>query len=302
MHWHKLGCVYEPLPTCDELQSHAANPVAVRLGEDVYRIFFSGRDRQNRSSVGYFDFDMERRRQVGHCSSAVFSFGPPHSFYSHGVSIGCCYQLGGISYIMFMGWHIPEHGHWAGEIGRLRLNGDFSLSLTPDRPILPISSDDPISLSYPWVMQAGDGSYSMWYGTTLTWDAGNGEMLHVISEAVSADGMCWIPQSRRIPFAIGVAQAFSRPTMRISKNGTHQMWFSYRSGTGTSYRIGFADSADGADWKLRLDHAGIDVSPSGWDSEMIEYPFVFSHRDTTYMLYNGNGFGRSGIGLARLQH
>jgi hypothetical protein len=166
---------------------------------------------------------------------------------------------------------------------------------------LSVSPDDPISLSYPWVIQDGDGGYRMWYGTTVTWDAGNGEMLHVIREANSPDGIHWTPQDRKMPFAIGVAQAFSRPTMRIGEDGAHQMWFSYRSGTGASYRIGFADSSDGIDWTLRLDQAGIDVSPTGWDSEMIEYPFVFTHRGTTYMLYNGNGFGRSGIGLARLQ-
>jgi hypothetical protein len=36
----------------------------------------------------------------------------------------------------------------------------------------------------------------------------------------------------------------------------------------------------------------------GWDSEMIEYPFVFEHDGLRYMLYNGNGYGRSGFGLA----
>ena len=45
--------------------------------------------------------------------------------------------------------------------------------------------------------------------------------------------------------------------------------------------------------------AGIDASDSGWDSEMIEYPCVFDAAGTRYMLYNGNGFGKTGIGLAR---
>ena len=45
---------------------------------------------------------------------------------------------------------------------------------------------------------------------------------------------------------------------------------------------------------------GIDVSDSGWDSEMIEYPFVLRHQGHLYMLYNGNGYGQSGFGLAIL--
>ena len=46
------------------------------------------------------------------------------------------------------------------------------------------------------------------------------------------------------------------------------------------------------------DKVGIDVSESGWDSEMIEYPYVFNHKSKKYMVYNGNGYGINGIGLA----
>ena len=35
---------------------------------------------------------------------------------------------------------------------------------------------------------------------------------------------------------------------------------------------------------------------------MIEYPFVYGHRGVKYMLYNGNGFGETGIGYAVLTH
>lgn len=301
MYWQKLGRIYEPLPLGEKLATHAANPLAVPLSGHLYRVFFSGRDAAQRSSVGYFDLDLEHHRVVGHCDGAIFAFGPPGSFYSHGVSIGCSYETDGARYVLFMGWHIPEGGHWFGEIGRLRLADDLSLSLDPDRPVLAVGRDDPVSLSYPWVVREPDGAYRMWYGTTVDWDAGNGEMLHVIREARSDDGLSWSPRSARVPSVLGVAQAFSRPTLRITESGGHQMWFSYRSGTGTAYRIGYAESRDGADWQLKLDQAGIDVSGTGWDSEMIEYPFVFSHEGETYMLYNGNGFGRSGVGLARLR-
>ena len=43
---------------------------------------------------------------------------------------------------------------------------------------------------------------------------------------------------------------------------------------------------------------GMDVSNNGWDSEMVCYPFVFDHKDITYMLYNGNSYGKTGMGLA----
>jgi hypothetical protein len=49
------------------------------------------------------------------------------------------------------------------------------------------------------------------------------------------------------------------------------------------------------------DQAGIDVSDSGWDSDMICYPRVFSHVGRLYMLYNGNGYGKTGFGLAVME-
>ncbi len=33
----------------------------------------------------------------------------------------------------------------------------------------------------------------------------------------------------------------------------------------------------------------------------MEYPFVFAHGNDVYMLYNGNGFGRTSFGLAVLE-
>ena len=141
----------------------------------------------------------------------------------------------------------------------------------------------------------------MWYGSTVTWDAGNGEMLHVIKHAASNDGHHWRRDGLAVPYRLGTAQAFSRPSVIGSTNEGYHMWFSYRSGSGEKYRIGYAYSQSGKSWDLRLNETGIDVSPNGWDSEMIEYPFVFDHKGQRYMLYNGNGNGQTGFGLAVLE-
>lgn len=295
--WRKLGLVYTPEPIHEKLLTHAANPLAVRLEPDLYRVFFSGRDAQNRSSVGYFDLDMVRRAVVGVCDTPAFVHGPADSFFSHGVSIGNCFETAEERLILFMGWHIPEGGHWRGEIGALRLGADLTLSLAQPTPVLPLSAEDPVSLSYPWVERDAVHGYRMWYGSTVNWDAGNGEMLHVIKRAFSADGFAWRREGSAIPHEIGVAQAFSRPTALAGEDGRLRMWFSYRGAPGRTYRIGEAIREAGV-WTLLIDDPGIDVSPHGWDSGMIEYPFVFRHGGQPFMLYNGNDYGRSGVGLA----
>jgi len=61
----------------------------------------------------------------------------------------------------------------------------------------------------------------------------------------------------------------------------------------------YAESMDGINWIRKDNFAGIGVSPTGWDSEMIEYANIFKFDNMYYMLYNGNDFGKSGIGIAQ---
>ena len=299
--WEKLGQLYKPKALCEKLQTHAANPLAIHLQDDVYRIFFSGRDAQNRSSVGFVDIDILTQSIQYMNPQPVFEYGAADSFFVHGVSIGCAHYVGGKTLILFMGWQCPPSEHWRGDIGVLLMENNNSMVLQSSVPYLSTDEIDPLSLSYPWVVKQPDNSFMMYYGSTLSWESPNGEMIHVINQASSSDGINWVKHGLAIPYSLGEAQAFSRPTVFVDKHGHHHMWFSYRSGLGTQYRIGYASSFDGRSWELALHQAGIDVANSGWDSEMIEYPFIFTHKGQIYMLYNGNGYGKTGFGLARLQ-
>lgn len=300
--WTKLGRLYVPAASGrhPKLATHAANPLPVHLQGDVYRVFYSGRDDTNRSSVGAVDIDIVRREVVTDHHHPFFEHGPAGSFFADGVSIGNCYEAGGVRYMLFMGWQAPAGGHWRGDIGRLVVDPDLTLRLDGAGPFMGGDATDPISLSYPWVLRSGVRGFDMWYGSTRTWDAGNGEMLHTLRHARSDDGHQWTRTGGEVPYALGHAQAFSRPTVVRNERGDLDMWFSYRSGSGESYRIGYARSDDGIHWTLDLNSAGISISDNGWDAEMIEYPYVFDHRGQRYMLYNGNGYGRTGFGLAVL--
>lgn len=301
--WHKQGLLYSPQhkKRHSKLISHAANPLAIHLQDDVFRVFYSGRDVQNRSSVGAVDIDIVRQEVVTDHFEPFFLHGKCGTFYADGVSIGNHYTVGSKGYILFMGWQNPPNGHWRGDIGQLIVMPDFSLKLAQSQPLFGSDAVDPISLSYPWVMHTAPDRYDMWYGSTISWDGGNGEMVHVIKHAYSTDGHIWCKTGDSVPYMLNSAQAFSRPAVIRHSSGGLDMWFSYRSGQGQRYRIGYAYN-DGDGWQLALKHSGITVSDTGWDAEMVEYPFVFEHKNTTYMLYNGNGFGLTGFGLAILDY
>jgi hypothetical protein len=70
---------------------------------------------------------------------------------------------------------------------------------------------------------------------------------------------------------------------------------SFRDQPSCGYRLGHAVSTDGLRWDLRNEEVGIERSADGWDSVMMAYASLY--RD--YLFYNGNGFGATGIGLAR---
>lgn len=302
--WRKLGRVYCPPeePCHPKLLTHAANPTAVHLETDIYRVFFNGRDEKQRSSIGAVDIDLSSRSVVQEFESPFFQHGPIGSFYSNGISLGNVCEIRGERFLFYMGWQPVPGGRWRGLIGKLIVRPDATLQSDCCHPFLSINEIDPISLSYPWALEQPDGTVRMWYGVTHNWDAGNGEMLHVVHESSVRNGGEWKRHGQVLEHQLGRAQAFSRPSIVRNQDGSLEMWVSYRGGPDAPYQIGYAKSADGSDWDWRPDEAGISVSRAGWDSEMIEYPFVFDHQGTRWMLYNGNGFGRTGFGLAVWEH
>jgi hypothetical protein len=205
---------------------------------------------------------------------------------------------GSCRYLYYLGWNLGVTVPWRNSIGlTVSESPDAEFVRYSEAPIVDRSSVDPFSISYPCVLREGT-LWRMWYGSNLDWGPNQTDMAHLFKYAESSDGIHWQRDGRiAIPFASADEYAMSKPCV-VPGADRYRMWYSYR---GAAYRIGYAESADGLEWERRDNAVGIDVSDDGWDSEMIEYPFVFSHRDDTYMLYNGNAYGRTGFGIAILE-
>jgi hypothetical protein len=65
--------------------------------------------------------------------------------------------------------------------------------------------------------------------------------------------------------------------------------------------LGYAFSDDLITWVRDDENSGIDLSETGWDSEMMCYPHIFECDGKQFLLYNGNEFGKYGFGIAELQ-
>jgi len=304
MTWQKIDQLFSPDKNFDWMYSHAANPVPYILdaNNELVRVFFTCRTARNISHIGYVDIDFKNNFKIIKISShPVVEPGSLGMFDDSGVAMGYLIEKDNQFYIFYLGWNLKVTVPWLNTIGLVKTNtidGKFEkLSMAP---IMDRSNEDPFSISYPSIL-LDEGIYKMWYGSNLSWGNDQSKMQHVIKYAESVDLLHWTRTNQiHIPLIHKNEYALSKPWV-IKDSGIYKMWYSYRGNDNIeTYRIGYAASIDGKIWKRQDKEAGIDVSASGWDSEMICYPSVFKLNSKTYMLYNGNGYGKTGFGLAIL--
>lgn len=127
--------------------------------------------------------------------------------------------------MLFMGWRMPAEGHWYGEIGRLRVAQDYSLELDRVTPLMPLDSQDSISLSTISLGTGGIGAVS--HMSTLTWQTPTGGMLHTLNYATlrmtvaigpATDSPCHMKSALR--------RHFRATTVLGNCRDGYEMWFS----------------------------------------------------------------------------
>ena len=300
MRWLKKGLIIKP-GRFDWMVTHAQNPFAERIGEDLYRIYFSGRDRLNRSQIGYIEIYINNPQKILYITEKpVLGLGALGCFDDSGVMTSWIVDHDGMKYLFYTGWTQGVTVPYYFYVG-LAISKDEGkhFERISKAPILERNCYDPYLTASPCIL-IENGVWRMWYVSSIKREIENGEPKphYHIKYAESKDGINW---DRRgvvcIDFKSKDEYAIARPCV-LKEDGIYKMWYSYSSG---SYRIGYAESKDGIRWERKDDEVGIDVSESGWDSEIICYPCVFKHKGKKYMLYNGNGYGKTGCGYAILE-
>lgn len=301
MKWKKLGIILKPLKF-EWMVTHAAKPCAEHLYDGVYRVYFSGRDKQNRSRGGFFDIDIKDPKKFFFVpKEPILDIGNLGCFDDSGVMPSSVVLYEGKKYMYYTGWSIGVTVPFYLNIGLATSSVDetvhferYSLA-----PIIGKNFYDPYLTAAPCVM-VKNGIWKMWYSSGTGWKIEGGRPKHYyhIRYAESINGLEWTNDGTVcIDYQSPSEYAIASPSV-LYEDCIYKMWYCYRS---DRYRIGYAESSDGVSW-YRLDHeAGIDASPSGWDSEMVCYPFVISHEGKKYMFYNGNSYGKTGLGLAVLE-
>ncbi|MDP8213178.1 MAG: hypothetical protein P9X22_07835 [Candidatus Zapsychrus exili] len=298
MKWRKLGRIIEPSKEIKWMQTHAMLPTVDYLEGDIYRVYFSGRDGENRSLIGYADIDISKEGFVVNIAKEpILGFGELGCFDDNGVTPTSIVTHNGKKYLYYVGWK-PRSTTRFGLIAGLAI-GDSSGNFKrySRAPILRTSNEEPIAiLTAPFVMKNSD-KWKMWYVSGIKWENPDSPKYN-IKYAESDNGIDW---KQNIAVCIDAVSedetALARPCI-LKEDGIYKMWYSYKR-DGKKYRMGYAESDDGKKWMRMDDRIGIEASSGDeWDSEMIEYGFIFNHKGNKYMIYNGNGYGINGAGLA----
>ena len=298
--WKKLGLAITPQENIGWM-SHYAGPSFAVSEDHAFRIFVTGRDSQNQSRIGTVEGILQPNGlTVTNISQfPVFDLGDLGCFDESGVSYPWLVKVGDTLYMYYVGWT-------AG--GRTRFQNFTGLAISTDDgttfqrvsrvPLLDRTEEEPYGSGSCAVWIEDDGWHMIYTAFDPWYVIPSGpKASYCLKEALSDDGMKWRRTGRVVIDFMSSHETIIGKPMILRDPQNYKLWYSHR---GDAYRIGYAESIDGVNFERMDDQTGIGVSPDGWDSQMVEYAFVFDHVGSRYMLYNGNDFGRTGLGLAIL--
>lgn len=297
--WKKLGLIFCPHEINEWMQSHASVPIAENIDGDLFRVYFSTRNKSNKSYTGNIVFDIKNPTKIlEYSDKPVLSPGDLGCFDDSGSMATWICEHNDIRYLYYIGWNLGVTVPFRNSIGLAVSKDGNEFTRIAKGPILDRTMSEPHFVASCCVIPGK--IWRMWYLSCTGWfnQAGNPMHRYHIKYAESCDGINWKRDGVvSIDYANDNEYAISRPSVVRDPNQWH-MWYSYR---GERYKIGYATSNDGVSWERHDDNIIFESSTNDWDSDMMEYPYVFDHGNDRYMLYNGNGYGRSGFGLAILE-
>jgi hypothetical protein len=294
--WIKKGVVFN--------KHWAQLPVVDTKNDNFWRVFYSHRI-ENKSYPKYFDIEKSKPSNVLFEQVQPFlSLGELGTFDQAGVMPTEIVNYNDKKYLYYIGWSNRKDVPYFNTIG-LAISEDKGKTYKKfsTGPVFGCSYKEP---GYTGTMSIliENNIWRAWYLSCRKWEEHDGiiEPFYDIKYAESVNGYDWQPFNLTCIPLIGQQGGVSQAKV-VRQNNKYYMWYSirnktdYRNNKINSYRIKCAVSNDGFTWNIN-DKIDLDISEEGWDSIMVEYPYVVIDNNQKFMFYNGNGFGKEGIGYA----
>ncbi len=299
--WTSYGLIFKPNSNLKWMKSHAQLPTILRLSEKVSRIYFASRNKKQISHIGYFDFDLENKKVINYTKNPILFPGKIGNFDADGVYPSSIIEINNKIFLYFIGWNKGEKPplFYAGIGLAISSDGGYTFEKLSCAPILSRSNYDPCLVTAPNVFWELD-KLKMIYTSGLEWKVDlTGKLVsyYHLKEALSEDGIKWIRNGKVAVELEKKERDISRSDIISFKNGTKVLMY----GVNTSqnpYRIKFSLKNNKGNW-IRNDNIikKIHLSKKGFDSRLMSYPSCLWYKEELYMFYNGNNFGKEGVGL-----
>jgi hypothetical protein len=307
---------------------------AIEAAGNTLNLYYSPRDGRGRAHIARARLEVSGEgalRVVRHDPDPVLSPGELGAFDDAGVSVSCVVEgdAGQGTLLYYTGWALGVSVPFYFYAGlAVRRPGGPRFERVSRAPLLERDSVDPYLTASPWVLREADGLWRMWYVSCARWEMvedtsgltkdtsgltvedtsgltalgpepsrrePSPRHYYHVRYAESDDGVHWRREGRvAVDFKDAEEYAMGRPCV-VREGDRYRMWFCAR---GESYRLAYAESSDGLSWRREDERVEL-AGPAGeWESQMQAYPAVFARGGRRYLLYNGNGYGRGGVGYA----
>ena len=309
MKWAKKGLIFAPDGKYEWNKSYASVPTVYKLGNNRLRIYYTSRDSKNRTNISFIEVEGDNPKNILYIhEKTVLEAGKNGMFDDSGAMVSHVFDVGDEVWMYYIGWNVRNTIAYHNSIGlAISQDGGVTFEKFSEGPLFDRTYKEPYFSAAAYILRE-NGVWKMWYLSNTDWVMYNGksEPFYHIKYAESDNGIDW---KRDGTIAIDYKDENECGIVRacvLKDKDTYKMWYAhrnlqnYREDKHSSYRIGYAESNNGIDWKRMDEQVGIDISETGWDSEMIGYPFVYDHNEKRYMIYNGNTFGKTGFGYAEL--
>jgi hypothetical protein len=306
MRWRKRGIVYCPDGTAPWARVGAMIPTPIEL-ESSIRVYFTSVDDAGMGRPAFIEVAKDDpSRVLAQSAAPCLDIGRPGTFDENGVLVCSIVAVGKHEFFMYyVGFELGTKIRYRLLSGlAISSDGGRTFARLRETPILERSPTELFFRGGPYVIRE-DGRFRMWYVAGSSWTELNGKAMpeYVVRYLESADGTTWGDAGGLcIDVQPGADEhGFGRPWVMRTSGGRYEMFYSVRRRSLAAYRLGYALSADGLVWLRRDAEIGLDVSPDGFDRQAIMYAAIVDIAGRRYCFYNGDDFGRAGIGLAELE-
>ncbi|MDR2396784.1 MAG: hypothetical protein LBD69_02955 [Puniceicoccales bacterium] len=297
--WEKKGVIYCPSNEREWANNSALQPTPYLLDEDTIRVYCGFRDKNGVGRVGFVDVAAKNPSIIKFISKTpALDIGEPGMFDDNGVVPTHVLKVGNSIYLYYAGYCLLDKVRFFAFTG-LAVSRDGGLNFVryQNFPITDRRNKEELFRVIHTIFY-DENKYKAWYGGGNHFIEGKYKTLPVydIRYMESSDGIKF-PDCGEIAITIpNGCHRVGRPWV-YKENAIYKMFYGYGS-EAHPYKLAYATSIDGIAWDAQ--DINLTLFSSGFDSQMMAYPAFIKVNGCGFLFYNGNDYGKTGIGYAKL--